>query len=134
MAAFGQSGFVRRVGEIARAVAAVTGLLEQVAGLLRQAVHVAGWLVLLWGAAVLPFQAHPSPVHLIAPGAGMLAVLPGLIPGWLRRRVRAAAVLPGDEPGAGAGGLGVAGDGPDSGSGDIARGGFMRSEERATQA
>ncbi len=29
---------------------------------------------------------------------------------------------------------GPPGDGPDSGSGDIARGGFMRSEERATQA
>jgi hypothetical protein len=129
LAAPGQSRFVRRVAAITRDVAAVTDLLEHVAGLLRQAFHVAGWLVLLWGAAVLPFQAHPSPVHLIAPGAGLLAVLQGILPAWLRRRVQSAVVLPTDEL---AHSFETAV--PESGSGDVACEGFTEGVEQMTQA
>jgi hypothetical protein len=93
-----QATFVQRVAEISKSVAAVTGLLEHVAGLLRQAVHVVGWLVLLWGAAALPFQPHPSPEHLIVPGAGLVAVLQGVVPAWLRRHVRSTVALPSDQP------------------------------------
>jgi hypothetical protein len=134
VAAPGESGFVQRVGEIASDVAAVASLLEHVAGLLRQVFHVMGWLVLLWAAAMLPFQAHPSPVHLMAPGAGVLAVLQGMVPAWLRRHVRAATALAGDELVPGAGELGVVGDVPDPDSGGVACGGFTGSEERVTQA
>jgi len=90
------SAFVRRVAEISKALAAVAGLVQQaadlvhqVSGLLRQLVHAAGWLVLLYGL----FQPHLSPEHLITPGAGALAVLQGLIKLQRRQGSR-----PDDEP------------------------------------
>jgi hypothetical protein len=75
----GPAKFVRWAARASSAVAALTGLLEQVAGLLRQLVRVVGWLCLLWGAVAL--LAHPSLSvgHLVAPGAGALAVLQGLV-------------------------------------------------------
>lgn len=66
-------------------------------------------------------------------GAGVLAVLQGLIPAWLRRHVQAAAALTGDEPCPGTGERGVTGS-VDPDSGDVACDGFMGSEERGTQA
>jgi hypothetical protein len=130
----GQSGFAWRCAAVSRDVAAVTNLLEHVAGLLRQVFHVAGWLVLLWGAAVLPFQAHPSPVHLIAPGAGLLAVVQGILPAWRRRRVQSAVVLPGNEPTRSPGDPSVEADMPESASRDVAYGGFVEGVEQITQA
>ncbi len=100
MAAVRQSRFLRRVAETSKAVAALTGLLEHVAELLRQVLHVAGWLVLLWGSVALPFQAHPSPAHLVAPGAGMAAVFQGLVAGRLRHRKSAAGWAGNDKAGA----------------------------------
>jgi hypothetical protein len=73
------SAFVQWLTEVSRAVAALTDLLEQVAGLLRQLVKVVGWLVLLLAPFGLLLQPHLSPEHLITPGAGALAVLQGLI-------------------------------------------------------
>jgi hypothetical protein len=70
---------------VGRDVLAVTVLLGQVAGLLRQLVCVTGWLVLLATTATLLFQPHLTAGHLIAPGAGMLAVFQGLIPRASRR-------------------------------------------------
>lgn len=80
------STFVQRVAEFSDRVGAVTGLLEHLACLLRQLVHVAGWLVLLYGFADLPFQPHFSPEHLAVPGAGALAVLQGVVD--RRERIR----------------------------------------------
>jgi hypothetical protein len=74
-----------------RVLAAATGLLEDVAGLLRQFEHVVGWLVLLWGTVGL--LAHPSLAvgHLAISGAGALAVVQGLVhPG--RRKKNSPAV------------------------------------------
>lgn len=134
LAAPDQSRFVRRVAEITKGVAAVTGLLERLAGLLRQAVHVVGWLVLLWGAAVLPFQGHPSPEHLVVPGAGLLAVLQGAVPAWLHRHLlRSTVASPSHEPGLRTGESGVEGDTPESGSGDVAFDGVMEDVERIPQ-
>jgi hypothetical protein len=88
------SRFVKRAAELSDRVRAVTGLLEHVAGLLRQLVCVAGWLVLLWGSADIPFQPHFSPEHLAVPGAGALAVLQGLVDRRGRNRL---VLLPGGE-------------------------------------
>jgi hypothetical protein len=74
------SPFERRLARAGRDVRAVTVLLEQAAGLLRQLVCVAGWLVLLSATVTLLFQPRLDPGHLIAPGAGTLAVLQGLTP------------------------------------------------------
>jgi hypothetical protein len=89
------SRFVVRASELSDRVRAVTGLLEHVAGLLRQLVCVTGWLVLLWGFAGIPFQPHFSPEHLAVPGAGALAVLQGLVDRRGRNRL---VLLPGGEP------------------------------------
>jgi hypothetical protein len=80
------SGFVLRVAEACRVVAALTDLFERVAGLLRQLVSVVGGLVLLWDAVGL--LAHPSlsVAHLMAPGAGALAVIQGFIRPGRRQR------------------------------------------------
>jgi hypothetical protein len=72
------SPFERRLDRAGINVLAVTVLLEQACGLLRQLVCVAGWLVLLTAAARLLVQPHIAPGHLIAPGAGALAVLQGV--------------------------------------------------------
>jgi hypothetical protein len=47
MATVKPSAFARRLAEVSMAIVALTGLFEQVAGLLRQVVHVIGWLVLV---------------------------------------------------------------------------------------
>ena len=86
-------GFVLRVAEACRVVAALTDLFERVAGLLRQLVSVVGGLVLLWDAFGL--LAHPSlsVAHLMVPGAGALAVIQGFIrPG--RRQTGGPTVMP----------------------------------------
>lgn len=90
MTSRGQSRFVQRMARAAQGVAALTGLLEQVAALLHQLVIVAGWVVLLCGSVVLVFQSHPPLEHLVAPGAGALAVIQGRIAAWLSRRTQAA--------------------------------------------
>jgi hypothetical protein len=94
MARVTPSVFVRRLAELSKALAAVTGLLEHVAALLRQLVHVVGWLVLLSGSVSLLLQPHLSPVHLITPGAGMLAVLQGAIKPRRRQAGDPPAVVP----------------------------------------
>jgi hypothetical protein len=88
------SPFERRLARAGRDVRAVTVLLEQAAGLLRQLVCVAGWLVVLSATVTLLFQPRLDPGHLIAPGAGILAVLQGLTPGRAGRRQRTSAGLP----------------------------------------
>jgi hypothetical protein len=70
---------------------AVTVLLEQGCGLLRQLVRVTGWLVLLTATARLLVQPHIDPGHQIAPGAGALVVLQGVAPVRVTRRQRMAA-------------------------------------------
>jgi hypothetical protein len=52
------SPFERRLDQASRDVRAVTVLLEQACGLLRQLVCVAGWLVLLTATARLLGQPH----------------------------------------------------------------------------
>ena len=77
-----------------------TILLGQAAGLLRQLVCVAGWLVLLSATMTLLFQPRLNPGHLIVPGAGTLAVLQGLwvTPGRATRRQRTPAAPPHSDP------------------------------------
>lgn len=75
MAVAKPSAFIQRLAEASKAIVAVTGLLEDVAGLLRQLVHVVGWLILLYGSVSLLLRPHLSPEHLITPGAGALAVI-----------------------------------------------------------
>jgi hypothetical protein len=86
------SPFERRLDRAGSDVRAVTILLEQACGLLRQlVVCVAGWLVLLAATARLLVQPHIAPGHLIAPGAGALAVLQGVAPARVTRGQRMAA-------------------------------------------
>jgi hypothetical protein len=89
VARVGPSAFVQRVAAGRESVVAVTGLLEDVAGLLRQLVLVVGWAVVLWGLVGLFSQPHFSLEHLVTPGAGGLAVLQGLIRPWRRKADRA---------------------------------------------
>lgn len=89
MAPNGQSRFVQRVARATDDVEAVTGLLKQVAALVEQLVVVVGWLVLLCGSVALLFQTHPPLEHLVAPGAGALAVIQGRIATWLASRIQA---------------------------------------------
>ena len=85
--------YVRRLGAVCTALAAVTGVVESFAGLLRQLVHAAGWVVLLIGCVSLVLHPHLSVGYLVAPGGGTLAVLQGVI--WPRRsRGRVGAVTP----------------------------------------
>jgi hypothetical protein len=93
----GPSTFERRLARAGGDVRAVTVLLEQAAGLLRQLVCVAGWLVLLYATIALLLQPRLDPGHLIAPGAGTLAVLQGLTPARARRPQRTPAVPPRDD-------------------------------------
>lgn len=104
MAPGGQSRFVQRIAAATERVAAITNLLEQVAGMFYQLVHVAGWLVLLYGSIALLVQPHPSLEHLVAPGAGVAAVLQGRLAAWLSRRIQTAASLP-SGPSGGVGGV-----------------------------
>ena len=67
---------LRRASQVARAIA---GFLEDIASLLRQLVHIAGWLVLLISIVNLLFHPYPSLAHLVTPGAGALAILQNLI-------------------------------------------------------
>jgi hypothetical protein len=92
------SPFERRLARAGRDVRAVTVFLEQAAGLLHQLVCVAGWLVLLSATVTFLFQPHLDPGHLIAPGAGTLAVLQGLTPARARRRQRTSAGPSRDDP------------------------------------
>jgi hypothetical protein len=54
-------------------------VVEGVAGLLRELVHAAGWVVLLIGCVSLVFHPHLSVAYLVTPGGGVLAVLQGAI-------------------------------------------------------
>lgn len=88
MAAVGKPSFEQRLARAGKNVAAVSGLLEQVARMLRQLVHVAGWLVLLYWIGRLPFRPDLSVAHLVlTPGGGLLAVIQGIVkrPRWLER-------------------------------------------------
>lgn len=67
----------RRLARVGEGISAVTVLLMQACGLLRQLVCVAGWLVLLATTARLLVRPCLDPGHLIAPGTGALAVLQG---------------------------------------------------------
>jgi len=71
--------FRRRLGEASKILGSITGFLEEVANLLRQLVHVVGWLVLLISCASLLVHPHLTPEHLAVPGAGALAVLQSVI-------------------------------------------------------
>jgi hypothetical protein len=77
--------FIRRLGEASKVVSALGAFLEHVATLLRQVVHIVGWLVLLASSVSLLFHPHFSPPALLIPGAGSLAVLQGLIKPRRRR-------------------------------------------------
>jgi hypothetical protein len=73
------SKFIRQLVRVSHVITAVTGFLEDVASLLRQLVHIVGWLVLLISIGNLLFHPNLSPEHLLAPGAGVLAILQSLI-------------------------------------------------------
>jgi hypothetical protein len=92
--AAGPSPFERRLARASRDVRAVTVLLEQACGLLRQLVCVTGWLVVLAATAGLLVQPHFSPGHLAAPAAGVLAVLQGTSPRRAGRGQRPTAQRP----------------------------------------
>ena len=98
MASASASAFQCRLARAGRDVCAVTVLLDQAAALLRQLVCVAVWLVLLSATVTLPFQPHLDSRHLIAPGAGTLAVLQGLTPARARRRQRTSAAPSHNDP------------------------------------
>lgn len=85
------SMFFRLVATASRMIIAVTRLLEDIASLLRQLVHIAGWVVLLIGAINLVIHPHLSLEHLAVPGAGALAVLQSLVKPWPRRSEQTAA-------------------------------------------
>jgi hypothetical protein len=84
------SPFERRLARAGRDVRAITVLLEQACGLLRQLVCVTGWLVVLAATVRLLVQPHFGPGHLAAPAAGVLAVLQGTSPRRAGRRQRPA--------------------------------------------
>jgi hypothetical protein len=79
------------LGKASTVLRTATAFLEDAAGLLRQLVHVVGWIVLLVGTAKLLIDPHVTPTHLAVPGAGALAVLQGLIKPWWRRGDRGTA-------------------------------------------
>jgi hypothetical protein len=88
------SPFERRLARAGRDVRAVTVLLEQACGLLRQLVCVTGWLVVLAATAGLLVQPHFGPGQLAAPAAGVPAVLQGISPRRTVRRQRPVAQPP----------------------------------------
>lgn len=90
MAKVSPRGFTRRLSKASNVVRAVTGFLHHVADLLRQLVHVVGWLILLAGSINLLFHPHFSPSELFVPSAGSLAVLQSL----LKPRYRPASTRP----------------------------------------
>jgi hypothetical protein len=92
------SPFEHRLARAGREVRAVTAFLKQACGLLRQLVCLAVWLVLLTATARLLVQPSPDLGHLVAPGAGALAVLQGLPSTWAARRQRMLPRPPGDNP------------------------------------
>jgi hypothetical protein len=73
------SPFERRMARASTLLSAVTDFLMQVAALLRQLVHLAGWIVLLAGCVELLISPHLTTGHLAVPSAGALAVLQSLI-------------------------------------------------------
>jgi len=87
-------GLTRRLGEASNTVSALTGFLHHVANLLRQLVHVVGWLILLASAVNLLVHPHLSPPELFVPGAGSLAVLQSLVKPCTDRRTRAQLARP----------------------------------------
>jgi hypothetical protein len=92
------SPFERRLAQAGREVRAVTVFLRQACGLLRQLVRLAGWLVLLTATARLLVQPSPDLGHLVAPGAGALAVLQGLPSTRAAHRPRTPPRPLGDDP------------------------------------
>lgn len=79
MAGEDESRIVGRLDGTTRVVIAASGLLNQIAGFLRQLVSVIGWLALVVGA--ISSLTHPrlSLAHLLVPGTGALAVLQSAI-------------------------------------------------------
>lgn len=71
--------YVWRLRAVCTALAAVSAVVESVAGLLRELVCAAGWVVLLVGCFSLVFHPHLSASYLVTPGGGALAVLQGMI-------------------------------------------------------
>lgn len=71
--------FIRQLAHAPKVLRAVTAFFEQIAGLLRQLVHVVGWLVLLVSAISLLIHPHVTLDHLAVPGAAVLAVAQNLI-------------------------------------------------------
>ena len=65
---------VRRLDDASSVVRAASNLLSEVADLVRQLLHIVGWLVLMLGVIRLMIYPHPSPEHLLAPGLAVLAV------------------------------------------------------------
>lgn len=78
--------FLQRLAHASRAIKAVTEFLEQIAGLLRQAVQVVGWAVLLVGVIKLLISPYLTLEHLVAPSAGALAILQSLVRPWRRQK------------------------------------------------
>lgn len=75
---------IRRLGRASQVVKAITRFLEDISSLLRQLVQVIGWIVLLIGIANIMLHPHLPTSHLLAPGAGALAILQSLIKPWQR--------------------------------------------------
>ena len=78
------SAFERRLSRASRLLSEVTTFLTHLAALLRQLVHVAGWIVLLAGCTELLISPHLTAGHLAVPGAGALAVMQSLVRPWWR--------------------------------------------------
>lgn len=79
MAGVTSPALVGGLAKASRLVCAVTGFLEQIANLLRQLVHITGWLILLASCINLLIHPHLSLEHLLMPGFGTLAVLQSMI-------------------------------------------------------
>jgi hypothetical protein len=72
--------WVRWLKGISASITAITGVVESVAGLLRQLVQAAGWLLLLVGCGELFFHPHLSVALLAAPGRRGVGCFAGVRP------------------------------------------------------
>jgi hypothetical protein len=89
---------IRHLGEASDVLGAASKFLEAIANLLRQLVHLVGWIVLLDSSINLLLDPHLSSGHLAVPGAGALAVLQGLIRPWRRREATNLVIGPDETP------------------------------------
>ncbi|GAA0840594.1 hypothetical protein GCM10009525_53190 [Streptosporangium amethystogenes subsp. fukuiense] len=76
-----QPELVRKLDKLSKIVKAATGLTDQMVKLVRQLVHLAGWIVLLISTARLAIDPPMtlSPTNFLAHGAGAAAVLQGVV-------------------------------------------------------